>query len=141
MATMKRAGQALETRLAVDRVLDSAPEAMIAVCGDFNAALDEVPVRIIHGTAEDTGNDALASRALVPVERSVNPGRRFTLLHHGRALMLDHILVSHGLLASYRTTEIHNEALGDERVGYAELSQGPASYHAPMVAQFHLPEN
>ncbi|MHA1559398.1 MAG: endonuclease/exonuclease/phosphatase family protein [Alphaproteobacteria bacterium] len=140
LATMKRAGQALETRLTIDGIFDTEPGAMIAVCGDFNAGLDEMPVRLIRGTEEDTGNGALASRALIPVERSVNPNQRFSVLHHGRPEMLDHILVSHGLLGCYRATEIHNEALGDELIGYAQVRNDPASYHAPLVAEFALPQ-
>ena len=36
-AAIKRAGQALELRLAVERIFDAEPNAVIAVCGDFNA--------------------------------------------------------------------------------------------------------
>ncbi len=138
LAAMKRAGQALEARLSVDRVFDDAPGAMIAVCGDFNAALDEMPLRIIRGAEEDTGNGALALRSLVPVERSVSVDRRFTVIHHGRPEMLDHILVSQDLFGCYRHTEIHNEAIDDELVGHAEVRDDPASYHAPVVAEFAL---
>ena len=44
--TVKRAGQALEVRAAVDDLFDAEAEALIAVAGDFNAAAREVPVRI-----------------------------------------------------------------------------------------------
>ncbi|MFQ5974190.1 MAG: endonuclease/exonuclease/phosphatase family protein, partial [Alphaproteobacteria bacterium] len=49
IAAVKRAGQALEVRLMVDRLFDADPGALVAVCGDFNAGLDEVPTRIIRG--------------------------------------------------------------------------------------------
>src|SRR4029453_6146627 len=35
--TVKRAGQALELRVAVDRIFDAEPDALVAVAGDFNA--------------------------------------------------------------------------------------------------------
>ncbi|MFQ5972074.1 MAG: endonuclease, partial [Alphaproteobacteria bacterium] len=105
----------------------------------FNAGLDEVPTRIIRGAEEDTGSGELAPRALVPLERSVAEDRRYTVVHHGRPEMLDHILVSHGLMAYYRRFEVHNEALGDELVGFAEVRHDPASYHAPVAAEFALP--
>ena len=79
-----------------------------------------------------------APRALVPVERSVAEDRRYTVVHHGRPEMLDHILVSHGLMAYYRRFEVHNEALGDELAGFAEVRHDPASYHAPVAAEFAL---
>lgn len=41
---MKRVGQALETRMLIDGLFDAHEDALIVVCGDFNANLDEVPV-------------------------------------------------------------------------------------------------
>jgi hypothetical protein len=136
LAAMKRAGQALEARLFVDRLFDADPEALIAVTGDFNADLQEVPVRTIRGDEEDAGNPHLAMRTLVPLERSLATSRRFSVVHHGRPQMLDHILVSRPLLARYRTFEVHNEALGDELVTAAFVRGSPESFHAPIVAEF-----
>ena len=53
---MKRVGQALETKIIVDKIFDAAPEAKIIVCGDFNAAPGEVPVEAICGRIENTDN-------------------------------------------------------------------------------------
>jgi endonuclease/exonuclease/phosphatase family metal-dependent hydrolase len=138
LAVVKRAGQALELRLAIDQVLDTDPEALIAVCGDLNAEDHESPLRITLASEEDTGSGKLARRALVPLERSISRDRRFTTLHHARPLMLDHILVSHTLLGFFRHLEIHNEALADELVGYAKMDKPPDSFHAPMVAELAL---
>ena len=137
LAAVKRAGQALEARLLVDRLFDADPGALIAVTGDFNADLQEVPVRTIRGDEEDAGNPHLAMRTLVPLERSLAVSRRFSVVHHGRPQMLDHILVSRPLLARYRTFEVHNEALGDELVTAAAVRGSPESFHAPIVAEFH----
>ncbi|MDH3579858.1 MAG: endonuclease/exonuclease/phosphatase family protein [Hyphomicrobiales bacterium] len=138
LAAVKRAGQALELRLAIDQVLDTDPEALIAVCGDLNAEDHETPLRITLATEEDTGSGKLAQRALVPLERSISQDRRFSVIHHGRPLMLDHMLVSQSLLGFFRHLEIHNEALGDELVGYRKVDKPPGSFHAPMVAKFAL---
>jgi endonuclease/exonuclease/phosphatase family metal-dependent hydrolase len=136
LATVKRAGQALELRLAVDQALDADPAALIAVCGDLNAEDHEAPLRIVEAGEDDTGSGKLAARALVPLERSVPADRRFSVMHYGRPQMLDHILVSHSLLGHFRELEIHNEALQDELIGYAKVEKAPESYHAPVVARF-----
>jgi endonuclease/exonuclease/phosphatase family metal-dependent hydrolase len=140
LAAVKRAGQALEVRLLVDSLLDADADALIVVCGDFNADVHEVPVRTIRGDEEDAGNPHLAARTLVPVERTLADSRRFSVVHHGRPQMLDHLLVSRPLLAWYRGVEIHNEALGDELVTSHAVRGSPESFHAPVVAEFGAPE-
>ncbi|MDX1576092.1 MAG: endonuclease/exonuclease/phosphatase family protein [Kiloniellales bacterium] len=138
LAAVKRAGQALEARLLVDEIFDRDAEARIVVLGDFNAEEWEVPVRTLCAEVEDTGKGRLAGRALVPLERSLPETRRFSLVHHGRRVMLDHILASRALLAGYRGIELHNETVGDELIGYALVDQATVSYHAPLVAEFAL---
>lgn len=139
LASIKAAGQALETRLLVDKIFEAEPEALVAVCGDFNSDDREAPVRTIRGDEEDTGNGHLAPRVLVALERSLSDSQRFSVIHHGRRVMLDHILVSRPLLGWYRGAEIHNETLGDEAVSPALVGGSPETYHAPMVAEFVLP--
>jgi endonuclease/exonuclease/phosphatase family metal-dependent hydrolase len=141
LATVKRSGQALEARLLVDRIFDEEPGALIAVCGDLNAEEREMPLRILRGDVEDTGNGHLAYRALVPLERTLPDSQRYSVLHHGHKQMLDHILVSRTLMAYCRQVEVHNEALGDELVAYATVSHSPESYHAPVVAEFAQPDS
>jgi endonuclease/exonuclease/phosphatase family metal-dependent hydrolase len=135
LATMKRAGQALETRLFIERIFDREPDALIAVCGDFNAEERQTPLRTIRGDVGDTGNAALAPRALVPLERTLPESQRFSVVHGGRRQMLDHLLVSPALLAGYRHVEVYNEGLADELT-----DAGPDSHHAPLVAEFELPD-
>lgn len=139
LAAVKRAGQALEARLLVDQIFDRDQDARIVVLGDFNAEEWEVPVRTLCAEVEDTGKGRLAGRALVPLERSLPEAQRFSVVHHGRKVMLDHILVSRALLADYRHIELHNETVGDELIGYALVEQATVSYHAPLVAEFALP--
>ncbi|CCQ74950.1 conserved protein of unknown function[Include Endonuclease/Exonuclease/phosphatase family dimain] [Magnetospira sp. QH-2] len=140
LAAVKRAGQALEARLLIDQIQDQDPDARIVVCGDYNADLYQTPVRTIRGDEEDAGNPHLVGRTLVPLERSLPQSQRYSVVHHGRPQMLDHVLVSRSLLAWYRSSEIHNEALGDELVGAHAVPGGPESYHAPVVAEFEIPD-
>lgn len=139
LASIKRAGQALETRLAVERVFDADPQALIVVAGDCNAGMEQTPVRIIRADLDETGNGHLAGRSLVPLERSLPEERRYSVLHGGEGEMLDHLLVSRALLGWFRSAEIHNEALGDELIAHATVAHSPESYHAPVVATFEMP--
>ena len=136
IAAIKRAGQALEVRMVIDRIFDDDPGAMVLVAGDFNAEEREVPARIIAAELEDTANGDLASRVMIPLEHSLSESRRYSVIHRGRRIMLDHMFASRALLSAYQDMEIHNEALGDELVAYAAVDGSPESYHAPVVAVF-----
>ena len=46
ISSMKRIGQALETRILIDRLFDEDPCTLIAVCGDFNEEFDEVAAEL-----------------------------------------------------------------------------------------------
>lgn len=139
LSSMKRVGQAVETRILIDRLFDQDENALVAVCGDFNAESEEVPVEAIRGDVENTGNGALAGRVLVPCERSIPEPARFSLLHLGKGRMIDHLLVSRSLLAYYKGAEIHNEVLHDESIAFATDKKYPESDHAPVIAGFELP--
>jgi len=143
ISSMRRVGQALEMRILIDRIFDSAEatgeQPLVAVCGDFNGDMDSVPVKAIRGLVEETGNPALLHRIMVPCELSVPESARYSLLHLGKGEMLDHILVSRQLLSFYRGTEIHNEILPDESGAFRSDVDFPESDHAPVVAEFELP--
>jgi endonuclease/exonuclease/phosphatase family metal-dependent hydrolase len=136
LSGVKRSGQALELRLLIDELFDTDAHALVLVAGDFNAEDHETPLRIAIGAAEDTGNQQLAARTMVVLDRALETARRFSIIHNGRPQMLDHILVSHGLYGQFRGIEVHNEALGDEAVGYAKGMEAMGSYHAAVVANF-----
>lgn len=135
LATLKRAGQALEARLLVDHLLDHAPDALVAVCGDFNADLAEMPLRTLRADPDDTGNPALARRSLVALERRVAADRRFTLRRGPDRLLVDHVLASSRLAAALIDVEILNDDLPDE-AQFAAVRVG--SSHAPVLAAFDL---
>lgn len=136
LATVRRAEQALELRLLVDSMFAEDPHQLLAVAGDFNAEDHEAPLKIVVGAEEDTGNAALSSMSLVVLDRALAADRRWSILHYGRQQMLDHILVSRSLYGLFRSIEVHNEALGDEAIGYAKALHPPGSYHAAVVAEF-----
>lgn len=139
LSAWRRTAQALEVRLALDRILDQDPHRAVVVTGDFNAEDHETPLKILVGADEDTGNGRLAPRSLVVLDRAIPADRRFSTLHHGRPQMLDHILASRALTAHFRSIEAHNEALADEIVSYARVAHATESCHAPVVAAFARP--
>ena len=139
ISSMLRTGQALEARQLVDSLFDADASALIVVCGDFNAEAGEVPLAALHGDVEDTDNPSLSNRVLVPCENTIPEQARYSLIHHGKGTMIDHILVSRSLLALYRGAEIHNEVLHDESSAFATDTKFPESDHAPVVARFELP--
>lgn len=138
LAAVKRAGQALEARLLVDRIFDAELEALIAVCGDYNAELAETPLRAVRADPGDTHNPDLAARALMALEAEIPPGQRFSVLHSGRPVMLDHLLVSTRLQRCCRGVEVLNRDLADEVDSPAAIGPPRGSFHAPIVAAFEL---
>lgn len=140
LSSMKRVGQALETRMLIDKLFDGDEESLIVVGGDLNAESDEVPVEAIRGDVENTGNGRLAKRVLVPCERTIPEPSRFSMLHLGKGRMIDHLLVSRSLLAYYKGSEIHNELLHDESIAFATDKKYPESDHSPVIAEFELPD-
>jgi len=139
ISSIKRVGQALETRVLVDKIFDQDEQAFIVVCGDFNSTSDNVPVQAIRGDVENTGNGDLASCVLVPCEQTIPEPSRYSLIHQGRGEMIDHLLVSRQLLAYYNHTEIHNEILHDESIAFAIDKKYPESDHAPVISEFNIP--
>ena len=135
LSEIKRTGQALELRLLLDDLLEREPERLIMVAGDFNAEDHEAPLEIVIGAQEATGNGALEARAMVLLDRAIPEDRRWSLMHHGRPQMVDHMLASRALYGRCRGIAVHNEALGDEAVGYAKKIDPPGSYHAAVVAE------
>ncbi len=84
ISSMKRMGQAVQVRLLVDRIfVDEGVDALIAVCGDFNADGHEVPVTAIRGPVEETGNPDHAPTIMIPCERNIPETSRFSLYHLG----------------------------------------------------------
>jgi endonuclease/exonuclease/phosphatase family metal-dependent hydrolase len=143
ISSMKRVGQALQLRCAIDDVFTQAEvndtPAFIAVAGDLNAAYDSVALSAIRGPVEETGNPQLSRRVMTPCELSVPESSRYSLLHLGKGQMIDHVLVSRDMLTYYTKTEIHNETLPDESGAFRTDTKFPESDHAPVIAEFYFP--
>lgn len=135
LASMKRVGQALELRQAIDAVFDADPKARILAAGDFNAVNVESALRIVIAEVDDTGNPDLEPRVMTQVETEIPAERRYSVLHHGRPNMLDHILASPVLMAGLGSVEVFNEDLADE-MDDAGTDADLGSFHAPLVAEF-----
>jgi endonuclease/exonuclease/phosphatase family metal-dependent hydrolase len=138
LSALKREAQALELRLLVEQLLAQDPAKLIAVAGDFNAEDYGPTLRLAIAAEEDIGDSGLAAHSLVVLDRAIAADRRWSVLHHGRAQMLDHILASRALYGHFRRIEVHNEGLGDEALGYGKAIHSAASYHAPVVAEFEM---
>lgn len=139
ISSMKRVGQALETRVLIDQIFDADSKAKIIVCGDFNAEPGQVPVEAIVGRMENIGNPALRNRQLLAASDSLSRDQRYTHIHAGERNLLDHLLFSEALLASYLGSGVHNEQLHDESLAFAVDKKYPESDHAPFIARFADP--
>ncbi len=135
---MKRVGQALETRMLVDKIFERDINAKIIVCGDLNAHPEEVPVEAIMCRTENTNNEELSDRVLVSCEKTIPEPSRYTFFYWGQKRLLDHMLISKALLPYYRFAEIHNETLHDESIAFRTDIKYPNSDHAPFVAEFDV---
>jgi len=138
LSAMRRASQALELRFLLEELFDQNASALITVAGDFNAEDYEIPLNLLVGAEENTGNPRLANRSLIVLDRALAADRRWSLLYHGRRQMLDHMLASQVLYGRFRSIDVHNETLSDELVGYARHIRTSGSAHAPLVAEFAL---
>ena len=142
ISTMKRVGQALETRMLIDKeIFANDPEAVIVVAGDLNAEIDSVPFKTIVGSMREVSNPDLGPFIMVPCEFNVPLDQRFSLLHHGKGNMLDHVIVSKSLYPYWKGTEIFNELIPDKSIAFSLPEYYPESDHAPVIATFELPEN
>ena len=138
LSALKREAQALELRLLVEELLAKDSAKLIAIAGDFNAEDYGPTLRLAIAAEEDVGASGLAAHSLVVLDRAIAADRRWSVLHHGRAQMLDHVLASRALYGHLRYIEVHNEGLGDEALGYGKAIHSAASYHAPLVAEFEM---
>ncbi len=132
VSALKREGQALEARLFAETIFDAETDALIAICGDFNADEHDAPTRLLRGGREESEEGA---RALVALEARVETARRYTVIHAGRQTLIDHILASRALAKAWRETTIFNEGLQDEFYAQEPID---GSLHAPVVAWFEF---
>lgn len=138
LAALKRQGQALEARMAVEALFDSDPEALIAICGDLNADWFETPTKLLRAAPEDSDGRLSLARTLSALEMRVEAQHRYSVLHDGRPLLLDHILASPVLARECTGVTIMNSGLADE---FLSEEMADTSFHAPLVAEFDAPRS
>ena len=139
VSAMKRFGQAVELRALLDELFAAEPDALVA---PQPATLTRRPtspaLRALRGEVEDHSNAELAHKTLALCALNVAESRRYSLFHHGKGEMIDHVLASRALFAHFRGAEIHNELLHDESRAFATDRKFPESDHAPVVAHFEV---
>jgi len=130
-----RAGEGLFVRGRVDEVLAGDPDARIAVVGDLNDEPGSWAVRAVCSEGQGALLDACAS---IPAEL------RYSCLHGGRRIQIDHVLVTAGLHARIQAARIDNadlrqhEPLPEARPAAQAVQETPTidSDHAPVIVQF-----
>jgi predicted extracellular nuclease len=136
LSSIKRVGQALETRILVDEIFSQTSDAKIVVCGDFNAEPGEVPIEAMCGRVENTGNPDLRGSVLLPCSSAIAESIKFSHLHHSNRNLLDHMLISQSMYHLFVKADIFNENLHDESLPFATDIKYPESVHAPFMATF-----
>ena len=135
---VQRRRQARAVRDEVDRLLQTDPDALVAVAGDVNdfpfAEPGEGAEHALAILSAPAGGAPLHS-----VLEAVPEAQRFTYVYQGNAQVLDYILVSPALrraLVSARALPINAgfpDVLGDDAATYLRSSD-----HDPLAAEFRL---
>lgn len=76
----------------IERIFNEYGRVLIVAAGDFDADTGDMTLQVIRGDAGIRGNQDLAGRAMVPVERSIPDPAQYSLLYLGRGEMIDHLL-------------------------------------------------
>ncbi len=137
-SALQRLAQAMEVRALVDLIFAEDPLALIAVVGDYNCDIDELPAKVIQGDVTETENPAHVPFQLFPCENSVSADRRWTHLHHGVKSMLDHVMASMMLHSCHTQTFIHNETVIDESRAFSSDVKHPRPDHGGMRVEFNF---
>ena len=124
-----RTAEALFVRGLVDGVLAARPGALAAVVGDLNDTPDSRVVRTLLGEGDAALRDCTAG---------VDAAARYSTLHEGRGVQIDHVLATPGLHARLVSARFLNEDLRDHgqlpETGDEALTAD--SDHAPLVVRF-----
>ncbi|HZD17656.1 MAG TPA: hypothetical protein VE669_05900, partial [Actinomycetota bacterium] len=134
----QRKAQARAVRDFVDTILDDDPNALVMVAGDLNdfqfgepGEGSDDPVSILEG-----GADEMPLSNLVSLEKEAE---RFSYVFDGNSQVLDHMLVSPGLLASTVAVDfLHFDASFPDALGNEATTTIHASDHDPLEGRFDL---
>lgn len=141
-AAVLRLAEALHLRSRVEARLLREGKALLAVLGDFNDAADSLTLRAVAGelaepprgrNADLDAATSLEAGVLHHCARAVPSADRYTILHRGARVQVDHVLVSRALWRRFRGARVHNEELRDTN---GDTREEVESDHAPLVAWF-----
>lgn len=141
-AAVLRIAEALHLRSRVEARLLREGKAQLAVLGDFNDIAESLTLRTVAGELAEPprGRNAdldvatsLAGAVLHHCARAVPAADRYTILHRGARVQVDHILASRSLWRRFRGARVHNEELRD---GGGDTREEVESDHAPVLAWF-----
>lgn len=143
-ALYRRAAEAATVRVFADTVLDGhGQDRPLIVLGDLNDTPQAATTQLLYGppgSQFDTGGfdhpdrgDAWRLWTLAP---RIPAEHRFSRIFEGQPELIDHILISHALLA--KLTDVDADVTGLSSVGVDPNARrdAPASDHAPLVAHF-----
>jgi len=125
-----RAAEALHVRGVVDAELSRDASARVAVVGDMNDTPGSIVLRTLCGDGPGTLG------ALMDCTTSAEPSARFTVLHEGRRVQLDHVLASARLHERVESARFENAALREHGATSADEEPTVDSDHAPVVVRF-----
>jgi endonuclease/exonuclease/phosphatase family metal-dependent hydrolase len=123
-----RAAEALHVRGIVDDLLAALPGAFVAVVGDLNDVPGSGVVRALQGEGDG---------ALLECAARMPPERRFSAIHAGARIQIDHVLASQPLYARLTAARFVNATLREHVVPTSgEEPPTVDSDHAPLVVRF-----
>jgi endonuclease/exonuclease/phosphatase family metal-dependent hydrolase len=125
-----RIAEALFVRGLADAVLAArGADAHVAVLGDLNDLPDSTALRVLRGDGPEELLDCAAR---------VDPAARYSTLHDGRRIQIDHALATRGLHGKLTSAEFLNAQLRQHDPVLPGSTAPPTidSDHAPLVARF-----
>ncbi len=141
-AMLVRVAEALHLRSRVEARLMRDGRAQIAVLGDFNDSPESLVVRAVAGqhaeaprgrNADLDAATSLENGVLHHCAKAVAAPGRYSILHRGAGVLVDHILVSRSLWRRFRGARVLNEEL---RETSSDGREEVESDHAPVLAWF-----
>jgi endonuclease/exonuclease/phosphatase family metal-dependent hydrolase len=123
-----RAAEALHARGIVDGLLSADPLALVAVVGDLNDHPGSAVLRALQGDGDG---------ALLDCAGRVAAEARFSAIHRGRRIQIDHVLATERLYGRLTSARFLNGDLREHGVSPGgDEAQTVDSDHAPLVTRF-----
>jgi endonuclease/exonuclease/phosphatase family metal-dependent hydrolase len=147
-ALNRRAAEAVTVRAAATRLLGAdGPPAAVVVLGDLNDGPEAATTQILYvppgsqlGTDGYQRPDGGDRQRLWNLAGRIPPDQRFSRMHHGERELIDHILVSHALIAHIGDGDVTTgpgptPSITDNPTARRDA---PASDHRPLIATITL---